>query len=76
MSYNSAKKDTLLSEILSFQKIRNFLILPLVFVGLAGIIIPVLPGIAILFAGILLWKPELAEKIREKAKAFYENLVR
>jgi uncharacterized protein YqgC (DUF456 family) len=54
----------LIKEILAFRKLRNWLIIPLLTIGCIGIILPILPGLLLIFTGLVLWKPELADKIK------------
>lgn len=62
---NSDKtKKPLINEILAFRKLRNWLIIPLLVLGAIGIILPILPGLLLIFTGLVLWKPELADKIK------------
>ena len=49
--------------IMRFRKQRKRYALSLITVGAAGLVLPVLPGIAMVSAGVVMMKPELGEKI-------------
>ena len=46
----------------------------LILVGIAGLFLPVLPGIAMIFVGISLAHPVLGKKIIKKIKKFYHRI--
>jgi len=68
MNYDTSRprKEPLLTQILAFQKIKYWLIVPLILLGVAGLLLPVLPGLALIFGGVLLWKPEFAERMKTR----------
>ncbi len=65
---NSKRKDKLplVTQIMKFRKLRKWLGLPLVLLGLVGLLVPVIPGIIFLVLGIIFINPSLGDKISEK----------
>ena len=66
MSYEKTSKKPLIEQLESFRKWRNWIAIPLIAIGVISLLLPVLPGILIIFLGIMLINPELADRIREK----------
>ncbi len=58
-------------EIRSFSKTRGFIAIPLVLLGILGLVLPIIPGTLFLFIGVVLIAPSLEEKIK---KWFGKNL--
>jgi len=73
--YTQHKKEPLLKQILEFQRIKNWLIIPLIILGVFSLMIPVMPGLLFIFAGIMIWKPGVADKIKDKISSIYESVV-
>jgi len=67
------EKKPLVDRIMKFRKWRNWVAIPLIILGIIGLALPILPGIAILFLGILLINPGLAYKIKDKIMRLYNN---
>ena len=66
MSYEKTSKKPLFEQLESFRKWRNWIAIPLIAIGVISLLLPILPGILIIFLGIMLINPELADRIREK----------
>ena len=66
MSYEKTSKKPLIEQLESFRKWRNWIAIPLIAIGVISLLLPILPGILIIFLGIMLINPELADRIREK----------
>ena len=66
MSYEKTSKKPLIEQLKSFRKWRNWIAIPLIAIGVISLLLPILPGILIIFLGIMLINPELADRIREK----------
>ncbi len=67
-------KRSLLSRIESFRKWRMIIAIPLIILGTASLLLPVIPGILILFLGIALINPDLAEKFKNNVTKFFRSL--
>ncbi|KPK93170.1 hypothetical protein AMJ80_06095 [bacterium SM23_31] len=70
------EKKPLVDRIMKFRKWRNWIAIPLILVGIVSLALPILPGIAILFLGILLINPGLAYKIKDKIMRLYNNIMK
>ncbi|MCP4723649.1 MAG: hypothetical protein GY863_01360 [bacterium] len=66
-------KKPLLSRIKSFRKWRTFVAIPLIIIGCAALVLPVIPGVLILFLGIALFNPDLAEKMKDSVSNFVKS---
>ena len=66
MSSKKTSKKPLINQLDSFRKWRNWIAIPLIAIGIMSLLLPVLPGLLIIFLGIMLVNPELAETIKEK----------
>ena len=68
MSSENSKtaREPLVKQIMSFRRWRNWIAVPLIVVGAASLVLPIIPGLLILFIGILLIKPDFADSIRER----------
>ena len=71
--HTKTSKEPLINEIMTFSKWRNWIAIPLIILGIAGLILPVLPGLAILFIGILLINPDLASSLKDKIRRWGKN---
>jgi uncharacterized protein YqgC (DUF456 family) len=67
-------KKTLLDQIKSFRKWRTFVAVPLIIIGFAALLLPVIPGVLILFLGIALINPDFAEKVKNGVTKFVKSL--
>ncbi len=65
---NSKREDKLplVTQIMEFRKLRKWLGLPLVLIGLLGLLVPIIPGFICLVLGIIFISPSLGDKISEK----------
>ena len=75
MSYEKTSKKPLIEQLESFRKWRNWIAIPLIAIGVISLLLPVLPGILIIFLGIMLINPELADRIREKVTNLKKKFV-
>ena len=62
------EKKPLWEEIVDFTKSKNKLAVALIALGLLGLVLPILPGLLLIFVGIYLLKPEWVEKLKELFK--------
>jgi uncharacterized protein YqgC (DUF456 family) len=67
----SGKK--LSEEIREFQVSKKKLIPILIIVGLLGLVLPILPGVAVLFLAFLLLFPKEGENILKRIRNFFRN---
>ncbi len=70
-----SKKD-LVDEIRDFQKNKKKLIPVLVVLGILGLFLPILPGVALLFFGFLLIFPREGENLLKKVRSKFKNITR
>jgi hypothetical protein len=61
------------TDIRQFRKRKPWYGIPLLILGVAGLIIPILPGWIFIFLGILLLFPARGERIINRLKAFKEK---
>jgi len=66
------EKKSLLDEIRAFQKGKKFIIPALIILGLAGIILPIIPGLAILAIAFMLIFPKQG---RESLNRLRKNIA-
>ncbi len=62
----------LYKKILDFEQWREFWILPLILIGLIGILLPIIPGLLILYFALMMIDPEKADKVRD----FFVDLIK
>jgi uncharacterized protein YqgC (DUF456 family) len=62
------EKKPLWEEIVDFTKSKNKLAISLIALGLLGLVLPILPGLLLIFVGVYLLKPEWVEKLKELFK--------
>ena len=55
-------------EIVKFGKTKKLIAIPLIILGLAGLILPIIPGIALLVFAVMLLFPRDGDKIIQKIK--------
>ncbi len=70
-----SKKD-LVDEVRDFQKNKKKLIPVLVVLGILGLFLPILPGVALLFFGFLLIFPRKGENLLKKIRSKFKNITR
>ncbi len=68
------KKNSLYEEIKKFQKEKKIYFVILIFVGLLGLIFPVIPGIFLIGLGIVLISPKYGEVLLNKIKQWLKSL--
>jgi hypothetical protein len=69
-------KKYLVDEIRDFQKNKKKLIPVLVVLGILGLFLPILPGVALLFFGFLLIFPREGENLLKKIRSKFKNITR
>lgn len=69
------EKEPLIRQLDSFRKWRNWIAIPLIVVGVISLMLPILPGLAFLFLGIMLINPELADRIKDKVLNLKKRFV-
>jgi len=52
-------------EMRDFKKKKVWLAVPLILVGILGLILPVIPGIALILFGVMLLFPKSGQKIKD-----------
>lgn len=65
------RKKSLTEEIKDYQKDKKKLIPILIALGVLGLFFPILPGIALLFLGLLLICPRCGEEIIKKIRSVF-----
>ncbi len=70
------RKKDLVDEIKDFQKNKKKLIPVVIVLGIVGLFLPILPGVALLFFGFLLIFPREGEKLLKKIRSKFENVTR
>jgi len=69
MSHSSEKhKRPLIDEIRSFRKNKLKTALILLFLGLAGLVLPIIPGLLFILLAVWLIFPDQSEKVWERIK--------
>lgn len=66
MSSKKTSKIPLIKQLESFRKWRNWIAIPLIVIGIISLLLPVLPGLLIIFLGIMLVNPDFADRIKDK----------
>ncbi len=66
----------LYKKILNFEKWRELWIAPLIILGVIGLIIPVLPGLLILYIAIVLIDPDRADRIKNYFINVFEGFLK
>ena len=51
-------------DIRSFGKLKGLLAIPFIFIGIWGLILPIIPGTVFLFLGVVLLVPSLENKMK------------
>jgi len=69
-------KKNLVDEIRDFQKDKKKLIPVLIVLGILGLFLPILPGVALLVFGFLLIFPREGENLLKKIRSKYKNVTR
>ena len=70
------RKKDLVDEIKDFRKSKKKLIPVLIVLGILGLFLPILPGVALLFFGFLLIFPKEGEKLQKKIRSKFKNVTR
>lgn len=66
MGSKKTSKIPLIKQLESFRKWRNWIAIPLIALGVVSLLLPVIPGLLIIFLGIMLVNPDLADRIKDK----------
>lgn len=69
------KKQSLYEEIKKFQREKKLYFLVLIFLGLLGLIFPVIPGLLLIGLGITLMAPQYGEAAMKKVKNWWKSLT-
>jgi len=70
----TVKKSNLREDIRLFRKRKSWYGVPLLILGVVGLILPVMPGWILIFLGILLLFPATGDRIIEKLKRLRERI--
>jgi len=65
------QRQKLRKKIRSFGRIKGFIAIPLLLVGVLGLILPIIPGAIFLFIGIVLIAPSLEGKIKNRFGKYF-----
>jgi len=60
----------LLKEIKKFRLLRKVVLIPILLLGILGLIIPIIPGLVFIYVFLVLINPEMADLIKDKCKDF------
>ncbi len=60
----ASRPSKLRREIRTFSRLKIFIAIPLIAIGLLGLVLPVIPGAIFLIPGIILIIPSLENKIK------------
>jgi hypothetical protein len=61
-------RSKLRREMRQFRKKKVFIAIPVILLGLLGLVLPVIPGLALIFVGVLLLFPKTGDQILSKFK--------
>lgn len=64
-------KKSLYEEIVDFQRFKKYVGIPLIALGLVGLLLPLLPGIVLIFLGFMLVLPRKAEEIIDRVRRLW-----
>ena len=70
------RKKDLIDEIEDFRENKKKLIPVVIVLGILGLFLPILPGVALLFLGFLLIFPRDGEKLLKKIRSKFKNVNR
>ncbi len=70
------KNSSLTDEIKQFQKEKKWYATALMSVGMLGLVLPVIPGLLLIAAGVALISPKYGNELFEKIKAWVKSLVK
>ena len=70
------EKKELVDEIKDFRKNKKKLIPVIIVLGILGLFLPILPGIALLFFGFLLIFPKDGDNLLNKIRIKFKNVTR
>ena len=62
-------KKPLWEDIIAFTRSKNKVGVGLIILGLMGLLLPIIPGILLVVAGIIILKPEWYERLKKKIKS-------
>jgi len=62
------KEHSPYKEILKFSKTKKLVAIPLLLLGILGLFLPVIPGLALIFLAVFLLLPKESEKLLDKIK--------
>ena len=70
------RKKDLVDEIKDFKENKKKLIPVVIVLGILGLFLPILPGVALLFFGFLLIFPKAGENLLKKIRSQFKNVTR
>ncbi len=70
------RKKDLVDEIKDFRQNKKKLIPVVIVLGILGLFLPILPGVALLFFGFLLIFPKEGENLLKKVRSKFKNVTR
>ena len=70
------RKKDLVDEIKDFKENKKKLIPVVIVLGILGLFLPILPGVALLFFGLLLILPKEGENLLKKIRSQFKNVTR
>lgn len=66
------RRKSLYEEIVDFQCFKKYVGIPLIALGVAGLLLPLLPGLILIFLGFMLVVPRKAEEIIDKIRRLWK----
>lgn len=67
--------SNLRQEIRQFQKKKMRFAVPIIIVGIMGLVLPVIPGIALILLGILLLFPLQGKRLIDRLRQYWHKIV-
>ena len=69
------KNSSLTEEIKQFQKEKKWYVTALLFLGIIGLVLPIIPGLLLIAAGVMLISPKYGNELLEKTKNWVRSSV-
>ena len=66
----------LVDEVKKSRTLRKFFLIPILIIGLIGLLIPIIPGLLFIYIFLVLVNPDIADLIKDKAKDLIVKLFR
>ena len=66
----------LVDEVKKSRTLRKFFLIPILIIGLIGLLIPIIPGLLFIYIFLVLVNPDIADLVKDKAKDLIVKLFR